>query len=92
MHKRIISKARSRRRTPWDAKGDRTATQEYLRMHYLERYDQRHPKRGEVDEAAMVNSYLNPWNSREVDIPQSSLHRGFLLIFLNSFIHPMGEA
>lgn len=58
MHKRIISKARSRRRTPWDAKGDRTATQEYLRMHYLERYDQRHPKRGEADEAAMINSYV----------------------------------
>ena len=53
-HKRTLS----RKRTPWDEVENRTATQEYLRMHYLTRYEQRHPKRGELDEAVMVNSYV----------------------------------
>ena len=53
-HKRTLS----RKRTPWDEVENRTETQEYLRMHYLTRYEQRHPKRGELDEAVMVNSYV----------------------------------
>ena len=48
-HKRTLS----RKRTPWDEVENRTETQEYLRMHYLTRYEQRHPKRGELDEAVL---------------------------------------
>ena len=58
MQEYIASKGQSRRRTPWDASVDRTETQEYLRMHYLARYDERHPALGDPHEAAMINSYV----------------------------------
>ena len=38
------SHGKSRRKTPWDKTAELTATQEFLRAHYLEHYASRHPK------------------------------------------------
>ena len=51
------SRHKSRRRTPWDEQEVLTPTQEFLKMHYLSRYEDRHPTIAEADEAAMINSY-----------------------------------
>ncbi len=51
------SRSKSRRQTPWDGQEGLTATQEYLQMHYMARYEQRHPKLADAGEAALVNSY-----------------------------------
>ena len=51
------SRHKSRRRTPWDEQKVLTPTQEFLKMHYLSRYEDRHPTIAEADEAAMINSY-----------------------------------
>lgn len=51
------SRHKSRRRTPWDDQEVLTPTQEFLKMHYLSRYEDRHPTIAEADEAAMINSY-----------------------------------
>ena len=52
------NRSRSRKRTPWDSQSKLTATQEYLQMHYVARYEERHPKLADAGEADMVNSYI----------------------------------
>lgn len=52
------SRHKSRRRTPWDKNEELSPTQEFLKMHYLTRYEERHPTIAGADEAAMINSYL----------------------------------
>jgi transposase-like protein len=51
------SQGKSRRKTPWDADSKVTATQEFLRAHYQEHYDARHPMLIETGEAEMINSF-----------------------------------
>ena len=51
------SRHKSRRRTPWDERKDLTPTQEFLKMHYQTRYEDRHPSLAESNEAAMINSH-----------------------------------
>ena len=51
------NRSRSRKRTPWD-NTERTQTQEYIHMHYVARYDDRHPKLKDDNEADMINSYV----------------------------------
>ena len=48
---------KSRKRTPWDGKEERTPTQEFLRMHYKAHYEQHHRKLSETGEAEMINYY-----------------------------------
>ena len=50
-------RSKSRKSTPWDGLKGLTPTQEFLQMHYIAHYDQRHPKLSETGEAAMINSY-----------------------------------
>ena len=50
-------RSKSRKNTPWDGLEELTPTQEFLQMHYIAHYDQRHPKLSETGEAAMINSY-----------------------------------
>lgn len=50
-------RSKSRRQTPWDGQERLTATQEYLQMHYVARYEQRHPKLADAGEASLINSY-----------------------------------
>ena len=50
-------RSKSRKNTPWDGLEGLTPTQEFLQMHYIAHYDQRHPKLCETGEAAMINSY-----------------------------------
>ena len=52
------NRSRSRKRTPWDEHNDLTATQEYLQMHYVARYEERHPRLADAGESDMVNSYI----------------------------------
>lgn len=52
------SHGKSRRKTPWDKTAELTATQEFLRAHYLEHYASRHPKLSETGEANMINSFV----------------------------------
>ena len=52
------NRSRSRKRTPWDEHNDLTATQEYLQMHYVARYEERHPRLADAGEADMINSYI----------------------------------
>ena len=47
----------SRKRTPWDDRKELSATQEFIQMHYVARYLERHPTLEEANEAAMINSY-----------------------------------
>lgn len=49
---------KSRRRTPWDECAELSPTQEFLKMHYLARYEERHPTISETKEATMINSYV----------------------------------
>ena len=51
------NRSKSRKRTPWD-NTERTQTQEYIQMHYVARYDDRHPKLKDDSEADMINSYV----------------------------------
>ena len=51
------NRSKSRKRTPWDSR-KRTQTQEYIQMHYVARYDDRHPKLKDDGEADMINSYV----------------------------------
>jgi len=48
----------SRRKTPWDGVEELTATQEFLRKHYKERYEARHPSLSETGEAALINTFV----------------------------------
>lgn len=50
-------RSKSRKNTPWEGLEELTPTQEFLQMHYIAHYDQRHPKLSETGEAAMINSY-----------------------------------
>jgi transposase-like protein len=52
------SRHKSRKRTPWDNQKEFTATQEFLKMHYQTRYEERHPTISETAEARMINSYI----------------------------------
>jgi transposase-like protein len=52
------SQGRSRRKTPWDGGTGLTPTQEFLRAHYLEHYEARHPRLSETGEAEMINSFV----------------------------------
>ena len=49
---------KSRRKTPWDGGTELTATQEFLRAHYQDHYQARHPKLSETGEAAMINWFV----------------------------------
>lgn len=52
------SQGKSRRKTPWDEKAELTPTQEFLRTHYKEHYEARHPKLSETGESDMINSFV----------------------------------
>jgi len=52
------SQGKSRRKTPWDGEKELTATQEFIRTHYQEHYEARHPKLSETGEAEMINSFV----------------------------------
>jgi transposase-like protein len=52
------SHGKSRQKTPWDEETELTATQEFLRTHYKEHYEARHPKLSETGEADMINSFV----------------------------------
>lgn len=54
----IKSYSKSRRRTPWDGEQELTPTQEFLRTHYEEHYEARHPKLSDTGEAAVVNAFV----------------------------------
>ena len=56
MNKR--STHRSRRKTPWDEKEQRTPMQEFLYQHYNTHYDDRHPSLSETGETQLINSYV----------------------------------
>lgn len=52
------SRHKSRRRTPWDGCTELSPVQEFLKMHYLARYEERHPTISESEEATMINFYV----------------------------------
>lgn len=52
------SRHKSRRRTPWDRCTELSPVQEFLKMHYLARYEERHPTISESEEATMINFYV----------------------------------
>jgi len=52
------SQGKSRQKTPWDGGTELTHTQEFLRAHYLEHYEARHPRLSETGEAEMINSFV----------------------------------
>ena len=54
----MIKWNKSRKRTPWDAMENKTATQEFLQMHYSQHYKRCHPNLDEAGEAKMINSYI----------------------------------
>lgn len=54
----MLSRHKSRKSTPWDESQELTPTQEFLKRHYLMRYEDRHPTIAEADEAAMINSHV----------------------------------
>ena len=49
---------RSRKSTPWDNNETKTRTQEFLQMHYVARYEERHPSIKDSGEADMINSFI----------------------------------
>lgn len=51
------SRGKSRKRTPWDGKAEKSPTQEFIQMHYIARYEERHPALADANEAAMINSH-----------------------------------
>jgi len=53
-----MSRAKSRKKTPWDGEAKLTSTQAFLREHYAAFYADRHRKVGESGEAYMINSYV----------------------------------
>ena len=53
-----MKESQSRRTTPWDKEGQRTPMQEFLRRHYIEQYDERHPSLSETGESLLINSYI----------------------------------
>ena len=48
---------KSRRKTPWDGKGELTPSQEFISKQYEEHYMQRHPKLEETGEVELINSF-----------------------------------
>jgi len=54
----MVKHGKSRKETPWDKMEELTPTQDFLRKHYIIRYDQRHPQLKDMEEADMVNSYV----------------------------------
>ena len=53
----MSNRSRSRKRTPWDDLPEPTIIQEFLQMHYVARYDQRHPKIKDAGESELINSF-----------------------------------
>lgn len=51
------SRSKSRRKTPWDKAVSLTETQEFLKVQYTMKYNQRHPDADE-SEIQMINSYI----------------------------------
>ena len=51
------SRSKSRRKTPWDKAVSLTETQEFLKVQYTMKCDQRHPGADE-SEIQMINSYM----------------------------------
>lgn len=51
------NRSKSRRKTPWDKAASLTETQEFLKVQYTMKYDQRHPDADE-SEIQMINSYM----------------------------------
>jgi len=49
---------RSRRRTPWDEKEERTPMQEFLYQQYKDHYERCHPALTETGEADLINSFI----------------------------------
>lgn len=54
----MSNRSRSRRKTPWDDIFEPTDTQEFLQMHYVRRYEERHCRLVDTGEAKMINSYV----------------------------------
>jgi hypothetical protein len=54
---KMKSRSKSRRKTPWDKAASLTETQEFLKVQYTMKYDQRHPDADE-SEIQMINSYM----------------------------------
>ena len=52
------SRSKSRRKTPWDTLSELTNTQEFLKVQYAKRYEQRHPQIADESEIKMINSYV----------------------------------
>ena len=48
---------KSRRKTPWEEKKQRTPMQEFLHRHYSAHYEERHPLLSETGETELINSY-----------------------------------
>ena len=48
----------SRRKTPWDDKEDRTASQEFLYRLHNQIYEQKHPDLSETEEDKLINSFV----------------------------------
>ena len=53
----MSNRSKSRKKTPWDGLNELTETQEFLQMHYVRRYDERHSKLIDTGEAIMINSF-----------------------------------
>lgn len=53
----MTNRSKSRKRTPWDDLPEPTIVQEFLQMHYVARYDQRHPKIKNAGESKLINSF-----------------------------------
>ena len=54
----MSNRSKSRKKTPWDDIPELTDTQEFLQMHYVRRYEERHLKLIDTSEAKMINSYI----------------------------------
>jgi len=54
----MSNRSKSRKKTPWDDIPEPTDTQEFLQMHYVRRYEERHLKLIDTGEAKMINSYI----------------------------------
>ena len=54
----MSNRSKSRKKTPWDDIPEPTDTQEFLQMHYVRRYEERHLKLIDTSEAKMINSYI----------------------------------
>ena len=47
----------SRRKTPWDAESERTPMQEFLYQHYVNHYEEHHPKLTQTGETELINTF-----------------------------------